>query len=75
MLFSHQADEKGDATEVAESYRTYDNKGDDILSVSAASNALSLVLRKQNLLRFVKYVSAAAPGSRWDVSAEFRVGE
>jgi hypothetical protein len=24
-------------------------------------------------MRFVRYVSAAAPGSRWDVSAEFEV--
>jgi hypothetical protein len=24
-------------------------------------------------MRFIRYVSAAAPGSRWDVSAEFEV--
>ena len=24
-------------------------------------------------MRFVRYVSAAAPGSRWDVSAEYEV--
>ena len=24
-------------------------------------------------MRFVRYVSAAAPGSRWDVSAEYKV--
>lgn len=24
-------------------------------------------------MRFVRYVSAAAPGSRWDVSAEYEI--
>jgi len=42
-----------------------------LLSVSAASNTLNVVLRPPGVLRFVKYVSAAAPGSRWDVSMEF----
>jgi prolyl 3-hydroxylase /prolyl 3,4-dihydroxylase len=25
-------------------------------------------------MRFVKYVSAAAPGSRWDICGEYEVG-
>ena len=29
--------------------------------------------RDEGIFRFVRYVSAAAPGSRWDVSAEFEV--
>lgn len=37
-------------------------------------NSLLLVLRDEGVLRFVKYVSAAAPGSRWDVCSEFEVG-
>ena len=43
-----------------------------MLNVSAASNSLNLVLRDEGLMRFVKYVSARAPGSRWDVSAVYR---
>ena len=27
--------------------------------------------RDEGIFRFVRYVSAAAPGSRWDVAAEF----
>ncbi|KAG6379011.1 nuclear protein [Boletus reticuloceps] len=37
-------------------------------------NCLLLVLRDEGVLRFVKYVSAAAPGSRWDICSDFEVG-
>ena len=43
-----------------------------MLNVSATPNSLNLVLRDEGLMRFVKYVSAAAPSSRWDVAAEYR---
>jgi len=39
--------------------------------VPAAANSLNLLLRDAGLMRFVKYVSAAAPGSRWDVAMEY----
>jgi Oxoglutarate and iron-dependent oxygenase degradation C-term len=52
-------------------------KADDagsLLSVSASFNALSLVLRDDaNVLSFIKYVSSAAPGSRYDIAAEYVV--
>ena len=32
-----------------------------------------LALRDEGVLRFVKYVSASAPGSVWDVCAEYEV--
>lgn len=40
--------------------------GDDagVINVPACSNTLSLLMRDAGLMRFVKYVSAAAPGSR-----------
>ncbi|CAM9440280.1 unnamed protein product [Chrysoparadoxa australica] len=45
-----------------------------LLSVSASFNALSLVVRDdEEVLSFVKYVSAAAPGSRFDLLGEFLV--
>ena len=52
-----------------------DADAEDLLSVTAARNTLSLVHRDAGLMRFVKYVSAAAPGSRWDIAAEFTVAE
>ncbi|KAK3257710.1 hypothetical protein CYMTET_33216 [Cymbomonas tetramitiformis] len=48
---------------------------DDLLNISANPNTLNVVLRKKKVMRFVKYVNAAAPGSRWDVSLEFKVQE
>ena len=43
-----------------------------MLNVSPASNTLNLVLRDEGLMKFVKYLSAAAPGSRWDVAAVYQ---
>ena len=37
-------------------------------------NKLVLALRDQGVLRFVRYMSAAAQGSRWEVSAQYEVG-
>eukprot|EP01039_Chlorochromonas_danica_P008261 gene8261-9110_t len=42
-----------------------------LLSVSARHNALSLVLRDEGLMKFIKYTSANAPGSRYDISLEY----
>ena len=50
------------------------DEGGSLVSVSAASNALSLVLRDDaDITSFVKYVSSAAPGSRFDVAGEYLV--
>lgn len=50
------------------------DEGGSLVSVSAASNALSLVLRDDtSITSFVKYVSSAAPGSRFDVAGEYLV--
>lgn len=49
--------------------RSKDDSG--VLNVSAAPNSLNLVLRDEGLMRFVKYVSYAAPSSRWDVAMEY----
>lgn len=53
----------------AEVYRHVQDDDSGVLNVSASFNALSIVLRDEGLMRFVKYVSSTAPGSRWDVSA------
>lgn len=67
-----KAEEGNDGAEAAESYRRQPHEEEDeVLSVFAASNALSLVRRETQAMRFVKYVSASAPGSRWDVVSEY----
>ena len=37
-------------------------------------NKLLIVLRDPGVMRFVKYLGNAAPGSRWDVGGEYEVG-
>ena len=50
------------------------DEGGSLVSVSAASNTLSLVLRDDaGIASFVKYLSSAAPGSRFDVMGEYLV--
>jgi prolyl 3-hydroxylase /prolyl 3,4-dihydroxylase len=53
-----------------------DEEEDDntLLTVQPGFNHLLLVLRDEGVMRFVKYVSAAAEGSRWDVCGEYEVG-
>lgn len=53
-----------------------DDEDDDgtLLTVQPGFNRLLLVLRDERVMRFVKYVSAAAEGSRWDVCGEYEVG-
>ncbi|KAG0759735.1 hypothetical protein G6F57_009055 [Rhizopus arrhizus] len=42
-----------------------------LLTIPAGSNELSIVLRDEGVIRFIKYVSARAPGARWDIAYEF----
>lgn len=42
---------------------------------SPAWNRFSIVLRDQGTLRFVKYVSQAATGDRWDIKGEVELAE
>ena len=56
-----------------------DNEDDEddestLLSTQPGFNKLLMVLRDDRVMRFVKYVSAAAPGSRWDICGEYEVG-
>lgn len=57
-------------------FDTDSEDGDDgpLLTHGASFNRFLLVLRDAGVMKFVKYLSAAAPGSRWDVNAEFEVG-
>lgn len=52
------------------------NADDDdavLFSCQAEWNVLSLVVRDPGILKFVKYVSGNAPGSRWDIAGEWPV--
>ena len=52
-----------------------DDAEDNILFASVPSwNTFSVVLRDKDTLRFVKYVSEAAPGNRWDIKGEIELG-
>ncbi|KAK4698313.1 hypothetical protein P7C70_g7967, partial [Phenoliferia sp. Uapishka_3] len=46
-----------------------------LLAIEPSWNTLNLVLRDPGVMKFVKYVSAKAPGSRWDVGGEWEVSQ
>ncbi|KAJ7771131.1 nuclear protein [Mycena maculata] len=63
--------EPGDASMEEEEVEEEDST---LLTVQPGFNRLLLVLRDERVMRFVKYVSASAEGSRWDVCGEYEVG-
>ncbi|PYH47975.1 oxidative DNA demethylase [Aspergillus saccharolyticus JOP 1030-1] len=56
-------------------YRSAAADEDDgiLFSTAAGWNRLSIVLRDSGTLKFVKYVSAAAKGDRWDITGDLGV--
>lgn len=55
-------------------YKAAGDEDDGILFTMAAGwNRMSIVLRDSGTLKFVKYVSAAAKGDRWDITGEVGV--
>jgi hypothetical protein len=60
-----------DAAVAADEYNEEDDT--ELLSVAPSNNTLSLVYRDPGTMRFIKYVSATAPSSRWDISMEYKV--
>lgn len=67
-------DENEGGEEVVNSSEEEEEEDGTLLTVQPGFNRLLLVLRDERVMRFVKYVSAAAPGSRWDVCGEYEVG-
>eukprot|EP00056_Hartaetosiga_gracilis_P000963 m.41550 g.41550 ORF g.41550 m.41550 type:complete len:603 (+) comp10436_c0_seq1:142-1950(+) len=57
----------------AEVYCDDDASGNDLLSISPSNNTLSLVYRDPGTMRFVKFISAASSGSRFDVSSVYDI--
>ncbi|THG97153.1 hypothetical protein EW026_g4810 [Hermanssonia centrifuga] len=64
----------GDHMDTDESDQSDDEDDGTLLTVQPGFNRLLLVLRDEKVMRFVKYVSAAAEGSRWDVCGEYEIG-
>mmetsp|Transcript_31041 Transcript_31041/g.68891 ORF Transcript_31041/g.68891 Transcript_31041/m.68891 type:complete len:719 (-) Transcript_31041:853-3009(-) len=64
------AEEDAEGTMAEDTYRVEQDES-GVLNVSAAANSLNLVLRDEGLMKFVKYLSYAAPGSRWDIAMEY----
>ena len=56
-------------------YKAAEDPEDDgvLFSMPAGWNRLGIVLRDQGTMRFVKYVSRAAKGDRWDFVGEFGI--
>eukprot|EP00039_Didymoeca_costata_P033108 m.40734 g.40734 ORF g.40734 m.40734 type:complete len:532 (-) comp9701_c0_seq2:1017-2612(-) len=59
--------------EAAEVYCDDDAEDNDLLNVIASSNTLNLVMRDAGTMRFIKYVSAQAPSSRWDLASVYAI--
>jgi hypothetical protein len=69
------ADEEPNEEDIDEEMGDEDEDEDNtLLTVQPGFNRLLLVLRDERVMRFVKYVSATATGSRWDVCGEYEVG-
>lgn len=70
LYMNNQDDDEDDDAAI---YRA-DDDGDSVLINKPASwNSLNLVLRDENVLQFIKYVSWAAKSSRWDISLQWDV--
>jgi len=63
-----------DAADGASEASENEDDGEALLTVQPDFNRLLLVLRDERVMRFVKYLSASAQGSRWDVSGEWEIG-
>lgn len=82
-----KAQEAGDADADADADEGSDDDDDDsaadeddsdfdgvLLNLTPSFNTLSIALRDEGVLHFVKYLGCAAGGSRWDLVAQFGVG-
>jgi Rps23 Pro-64 3,4-dihydroxylase Tpa1-like proline 4-hydroxylase len=57
----------------AEVYRETREEDDETITLPATRNCLNLVLSNEGVMKFTKYVSANAPGSRWDIINEYEI--
>ncbi|KAM7221623.1 putative PKHD-type hydroxylase [Rhypophila decipiens] len=64
-----------DGNEDAAIYKSSAEEDNILFFQAAAWNKMTLVLRDSGTLKFVKYVSSAAKGDRWDISGTFEIEE
>ena len=64
-----------DADEDAAIYKSATDDDGILFFQGAAWNCLSIVLRDNGVLKFVKYVSRKAKGDRWDVTGTYEVAD
>ncbi|QDZ20296.1 oxoglutarate/iron-dependent oxygenase [Chloropicon primus] len=64
---------KGPNNASAEVYNEAADEDDETVTLPATNNCLNLVLSCEGVMRFTKYISATAPGSRWDIMNEFEI--
>jgi prolyl 3-hydroxylase /prolyl 3,4-dihydroxylase len=50
-----------------------DEESEEAYSLPPTWNVLSIVLRDNGMLRFVKYVGASARGDRWDIVGTYSI--
>ncbi|RLV91270.1 Prolyl 34-dihydroxylase TPA1 [Spathaspora sp. JA1] len=68
---AEESDEQDDDPAV---YKANDPNDDSILFTSQCKwNTLTLYIRDPSVLKFIKYVSINAKGSRWDISSQWNV--
>ena len=66
---------ENEENEAAEVYKDDDDDEDGgiVLSVSPSFNTLSLALRDDGTMRFIKYISSVAPSNRYDIATSYCV--
>lgn len=71
-----EEDEGEDDDDEEEEQEEEDDSDDSptLLNLPPTFNTLSVALRDEGTLHFVKYLSASAPADRWDVVGEYSVG-
>ncbi|KAE8258575.1 hypothetical protein A4X13_0g1601 [Tilletia indica] len=74
-------EEEGDDDEDMDEDEDEDEDDEDedfdgvLLNLTPSFNSLSVVLRDEGVMRFIKYLGAAAGTSRWDIKGEWSVGQ
>ena len=70
-MATNDDDEEGDDPAI---YKSSADGDDSVLvNTQACWNKFTLMVRDPSVLKFVKYVSYNAPGSRWDISAQWDI--
>lgn len=64
---------RGSSISANKAGKTTDDDDVVLITTQADWNIFSLLVRDPGILKFVKYVSGLAPGSRWDIASEWAI--